>query len=71
MIDKLFYKMGEISLHHFEKQSNFGFKIRTVTHPPTLDNLFLQVCGCYDQHTDGLRESKNNNIRKTLKIYST
>lgn len=36
------------------------FKLRTVTHPTTLHNLLLQVCGGDNQHTDSLQHRKHN-----------
>lgn len=58
----LFYWMEQNSL--ISETKAVGLKTKTklpvfwsVTHPPTLDNLLLQVCGCYDQHADGLQKS--------------
>lgn len=40
-----------------KQAANFVFKM-SVTHPPTLGNLLLQVCRCYDQQADGLQRIK-------------
>ena len=45
-------------LRNKSKLPRLCLKWESVTHPPTLGNLLLQVCRCYDQQADGLQRIK-------------
>lgn len=50
---------GPLSFQKHKTRCHFWIQSEnSVTHPPTLDNLLLQVGGCYDQHADGLGEAE-------------